>query len=201
MDLAHDLARAGSTIEDLVDRVGEHGIGHDDRLDRLVKHELEAVEPSDRERVEHAHLDATVSPPQRHQTVRAGELNRDLRGERGVDGVDVEVVEELHAELLGLRAAHDRCLDEPQLDERLRETNALLAAIGLRLAELLGAEQAPVDQHLAKLKRVAHGASPSRSAGGRSGSGGAGGASTGGSWSTAAPSCGALVASAPSLGT
>ena len=114
----------------LRDRVADRGLGGDDRLDVVARHELDVVEREDVGRIRHRDRQRRAGAADRDDLVLLRGLGRNQLEDRRVD-VELGEVDEGDAVLAAEERGDLLVLDHPQLDER----HPQLAAVGLLMVQ------------------------------------------------------------------
>ena len=123
------LPRPGALVV-LLDRVADRGLGGDDGLDVVARHELDVVEREDVGRIRHRDRQRRAGAADRDDLVLLGGLGRNQLEDRGVD-VELGEVDEGNAVLAAEERGDLLVLDHPQLDEG----HPQLAAVGLLMVQ------------------------------------------------------------------
>ena len=126
--VARRLAGAAGVV--LRDRLADRGLGGDDRLDVVARHELDVVEREDVGRVCHRDRERRSRSPDRHDLVLLRGLGRNQLEDGDVD-VELREVDEGNAVLTAEERGDLLVVDHSELDER----HAQLAAIGLLMVQ------------------------------------------------------------------
>ena len=123
------LPRPGALVV-LLDGVADRGLGGDDGLDVVARHELDVVEREDVGRIRHRDRQRRAGAADRDDLVLLGGLGRNQLEDRGVD-VELGEVDEGNAVLAAEERGDLLVLDHPQLDEG----HPQLAAVGLLMVQ------------------------------------------------------------------